>query len=153
MDPNHRRIRQGMDNGQRNNMEPVVESRPTCSFRRTGQCFEVEGIPADTPCSIQGCTEWCHYEPCFGRFCFASEFYPELDTNPLRAGLMVPFCQACAILQRQEYRDQQDRVRLYPNRRSDSNTTQEYEYENREDSNTTQELDLEHYENIDSPVG
>ena len=140
----------GMDHGHRANMEAFVESRSSCSFRRTGQCFEVEGLPADTPCSTQGCTDWCHYEPCFTRFCEASEFYPDVDTNPLRVGLMVPLCQVCAILRRQEYRDQQNQVRLYPNRGSDSNTTQEYE---NEDSNTTQEMDPEYIEILEFPVG
>ena len=121
----------------RTNVEAVVESRPsmTCSFRRTGACHEVDGKPADTPCSTPGCMDWCHYEDCFARFCDASEFYPGLDTNPLREGLMVTFCQTCALERRQEYRDHQDLVRYYPN----SDDGSEY------DTPTTVELDSDDY--------
>ena len=135
-----------MKKGHRDNMEAIVGSLQECSFRRTGQCFESEGLPADTPCSAQGCTNWCHYEPCFNRFCLASEYYPDLDINPLREGLMVSFCRECATI-----RLQQNSVRKSLQRGSDSNTTQELH--DNEDSNTTQDYDMEQYENIDSPVG
>ena len=141
-----------MDHAQGDNKEAVVElPRLSCTFRRTGQCFEVEGLPADTPCSTQGCPDWCH-ERCFSRFFYASEFDPDVAFNLMRVVLMVPFCQACALLRRQEYKDEQDQVQIYqdPNRGYHSDTTQAYE---NEDSNTTQEMDPEFLDDIDSPVG
>ena len=61
-----------------------------------------------TPCSEEECTDWCHYDPCYTRFCDASEFYPGLDPNPLRQGLMVAYCYACAHMNRREQREAAD---------------------------------------------
>ena len=120
-------------------VKATVESRPTCTFHHTGQCFAVEGIPADTLCSTEGCTGWFHYDPCYTHFFATSEFYPSLyrvDTHSLREGSIVAFCKICTMVIVQEYREIQDLVQYNPTISdgndydgSDSNTTQEYDHE------------------------
>ena len=126
----------------------AVESRSPSSQDQPGrlcsfdECYPTTlGIPADTPCSIPGCRNWCHYEECYARFCDASEFYPGLDTNPLREGLMVAFCQPCAYVQRAEYREFQDIHDTWMREQyhSDSDTTQDYDPG--DDSQVTQDID------------
>ena len=132
---------------QQRNMEATEESRSRyreCTFRG---CWQND-ILADTRCSTPGCPGWCHYEPCYTRFCDASEFYPGLDTNPLREGLLITFCQTCAYIHREDYRHLQDQ-NVHRNSWSDSNVTEEY---GNSDSNTTQEYELSD-ENRNDPIG
>jgi hypothetical protein len=117
-----------------------------CTFRG---CWQDDRL-ADTRCSTPGCLKWCHYEPCYTRFCDASEFYPGLDTNPSREGLLITFCQTCAYIHREDYRNLQHQ-NAPRNTWSDSNTTQEYRISD-SDSNTTQEYELSD-ENRNDPVG
>lgn len=79
---------------------PAFETRcmfPGCDPMARGGMY--------TPCSEKECQNWCHYDPCYTRFCDASEFYPGLDQNPLRQGLMLAFCYDCAHMNRGEYRE------------------------------------------------
>jgi hypothetical protein len=123
----------------------AVESRspsarlpgPPCTFPGCE-----EGLPADTPCSMQECTGWCHYEPCYTRFCDASEFYPGIDTDQVREppGCMVTYCHSCAIIIRQVYREELEELEDFLGLQADiddSEATQDF------DSDTTQEFDLE----------
>ena len=111
-----------------------------------------ERIPADSPCSEEGCAGWCHYDPCYTRFCDASEFYPGLDKNPLRDRLMVTFCYDCALTLRAEFREEADaKVVDEADTDYDSQATQNWDFDEY-DSQATQVY--EPYDNMYiDPIG
>lgn len=133
--------------------EVAVESRSPEAQPRPGPCTFC-GDLGDTQCAEEGCLAWCHYDPCYTRFCDASEFYPGLDPNPLRRWSMVTFCYGCALMYRAESRrDEGIREAEARSRRElaeaaqeyhdnyDSETTQDPEYDPEYDSEATQYLD------------
>ena len=87
---------------------PVAADARLCGFPG---CYEYLCVLGEdclagerTPCSTDGCTGWSHYNHCFTRFCDGSEYYPGLDPDPNRQGLMITFCYECALIDRQDYR-------------------------------------------------
>lgn len=131
-----------------------VESRLQASAQpRPGPCTFCNKLLGDTQCSDEKCEEWCHYDPCYTRFCDASEFYPGLDPNPSRQGCMITFCYGCALMHREDFREKADaHVRGEDDDDYDSEATQVYDLDEYDSEATIYEYDLFHDYSLD-PLG